>query len=517
MVASLADSEIWQRARASRDARFDGIFVVGVVTTGVFCRPTCPARLAAPDNHRFFATPVAARAAGFRACLRCQPDAAVAMRGVADALVQRLLTEIGNGGLDGSTLSAMAAREGMSARQLTRRFRTVTGKTPGAIARERRLATARDLLADAALTVTEVAVAAGFGSVRRFNAAWRAAYGSVPSVLRSQWQVAPAAVAAAPAANSPLFLRWVGNYAADAMLRYLGKRSLPGIETVAERTYRRMLGGGSVSVRFCGVDASTLVSARRRDRTATVADGVLDLHPDHLQEGGGVSVQFTDVDAPAMAPALARVHRLFDLGANAPVIESHLASDALLAASLARTPGLRVAGCFDAFELAVRAVLGQQVSVGAATTLAARLLDRFGERQPGGGMVFPEPSVLARADVAAIGMPRQRGMAVSELARRVEAGHLDLECADSSAVARALTAIPGIGPWTAQYVAMRVCRDPDAFPALDVVLRKAAGGLSVRDLLARAEAWRPWRAYAAMYLWQSVSSPAGLAGAQAYG
>jgi AraC family transcriptional regulator of adaptative response / DNA-3-methyladenine glycosylase II len=510
MPHSLPAAAICQRARESRDARFDGLFVVGVLTTGIFCRPACPARIARAEHHRFFADAAAARAAGFRACLRCRPEdplrAPLHRDGVVgDAVVHAVLDLLAGGAAGTEVLAGAAERTGVGRRQLVRRFARATGRTPGAVLRAHRTDVAHRLVTAGTLPLTEVAAAAGFGSVRRFNAAFVAAFGQPPSVLRAAAR-APAGPAAAPrpatraraaatavppeaGAGAPVDLcvrlPWRGDYDVDGMLGWLGARALPGIESVAAASFLRRLGPGELHIQFPPAAAS---------RTA------------------GVRVVLAGVAATAVGPLLARVHHLLDLAANSAIIDAHLRADPLLDGCVARAPGLRVPGCLSGFELAVRAVLGQQVSVAAATTLAARLVQHAGAIRGDDARSFPGPAELAGGNLAGIDLPRRRAAAIGELARRVLAGHLDLEAGEAPRVVRELEAVPGIGAWTAQYVAMRACHDPDAFPAHDAVLRRVTGGLSPRALLARAERWRPWRAYAAMHLWRQAAA-AGAPGA----
>lgn len=470
------DRDICYRAVQARDPRFDGRFFTGVRTTGIYCRPVCPAVTPRARNVEFFACAAAAEQAGFRPCKRCRPETAPgtpAWQGSA-ATVTRALRLIGDGALDGEggTVEALAARLGLGGRQLGRLFRHHLGTTPVAVAQTRRAHFARLLLEQGDLPLAQVALAAGFGSLRRFNAVMRTTFGAAPGSLRR---------AAPRPGGGPLLaarLPFRRPYAWDELLGYLAARAIPGVEAVAGGTWRRTVRWGG----WPGVVA--------------VGPG----GPDHLRLEADLAV------SDGAVVLVARVRRMFDCDAEPAVIAAHLAGDPLLARSLARRPGLRLPSGWDPFETAVRAILGQQVSVAAATTVAGRLVRRCGTPLPGAGdgltHLFPTPTALAAADLGGLGLNTRRAATVVGLARAVADGSVDL-AADRGPddLAARLCALPGIGPWTAAYVAMRAAGEPDAFPAGDLGLRKAAPGI---DLDARAEAWRPWRAYAALHLWASL-------------
>jgi AraC family transcriptional regulator of adaptative response / DNA-3-methyladenine glycosylase II len=474
------DPEICYRALASRDARFDGRFFVGVTSTGIYCRPVCPARTPLRRNCRFFPAAAAAAEAGFRACRRCRPEASpgsAAWHGTS-AVVTRALRLVADGALDEGSVAELAARVGTGERQLRRLFVEHVGASPLAVANTRRVHFAKQLLDETALPVTVIAHAAGFASVRRFNAAMREAWGSAPRALRR-------ASPGARGAEVVLRLGYRPPFDARALLDYLGVRAIPGVEEVADGSYRR-------SVAF--------------ER----ASGVIEVRPD--RDAHQVLLHVPAALTRWLGPIAARVRRLFDLDADPAPIAAQLARDPELARRLRERPGVRVAGAWSGFELAVRAILGQQVTVAGATTLAGRLAERLGEplATPVGGVrrVAPRAGALARADLAALGMPRARAGALRALGRAVADGRLDLEGAlDPEEAVRRLEALPGIGPWTAQYVALRALGVPDAFPASDLGLRRALGSegrpLPARALERRAEAWRPWRGYAAILLWTS--------------
>lgn len=469
-----------------RDRRFAGRFYAGVTTTGVYCRPGCPAPLPKPRNVRFFACAAAAEDAGFRACRRCRPETAPgtpAWTGTS-ATVARALRQIEAGHADGAPVGALASRLGVGERQLRRLFAGHLGASPVAVARTRRLHFARRLLDDTSLRMSDVALAAGFSSVRRFNEAMRAAFGQAPSELRRSAAHAPGAPGIA------LRLSFRTPFDGRALFSFLSARALPGVEEVLDGRYRRTaeLGG-----------------------SAGLVEAVVD-------EGrGALLLRLTGFPPTAALEATRRAGRLFDLDADPAAIAAHLSSDPLLAPLLARRPGLRAPGAWDPFETSVRTILGQQVSVRAARTLAARLVSRFGRPLPpalakeGLSHLFPSAADLAEADVASIGLPSRRGEAIRSFARAVARGQVDLGPAASldDAVSR-LAGMPGIGPWTAQLIALRALGEPDALPAGDLGLRHAlarGGPLpSATTVESRARAWRPWRSYALIHLWTELAS-----------
>ena len=471
----------------SRDRRFDGRFFAGVVTTGVYCRPVCPVRPAKPENVRWFACAAAAEAAGFRPCRRCRPEASPgtpAWSGTS-AVVARALRLIAAGALDEGGVDGLADRLGLGARQLRRLFATHLGASPAEVARARRAHFARTLLDETDLPMAEVAFSAGFGSIRDFNHALRATFGRTPTALRrARGRRGPVAnhggVTVRLAFRPPL--DWSG------LLGFLAPRATPGVEAVADGVYRRTIaigdGAGTIEVHAAAGEPHLLMRVRLA-------------RPERLLQ------------------VVARARRLFDLDADPVPIADHLAASPELTPLVARRPGLRVPGAWDAFELAVRAVLGQQVTVRGATTLAGRLVRAAGtpldRAEDGLTHLFPRPEALAHADLASVGVPRARAATIRALAGAVASGEVVLDASRGleDAVAR-LAAVPGIGAWTAHYVAMRALGEPDAFPAADLGLRRAlgngAGRLAPARVAERAEAWRPWRAYAVMHLW------AGLAG-----
>jgi len=483
------DREACYRAILTRDARFDGRFFTAVRTTGVYCRPICPARPPKLCNIVFTPSAAAAEGAGFRPCLRCRPETSpdIAAWHGTSATVSRGLALIAAGALNDGGVDRLAGRLGMGGRQLRRLFQKHLGASPNAVAQTRRSLFAKQLITDTHLRMTDVALAAGFGSVRRFNATFRTLYGRAPRTLRRG-----GAMSAASSAVT-LTLPYKPPYDWSAIIEFLSLRALPGVEHVQPGRYAR-------TIAIAG------------------SHGTIEVQPASPRQGRHAlraTIRFPDVTAlPAIVD---RIRRIFDLGADPAIITQHLSADPRLAPLVAARPGLRVPGAWDGFELAVRGILGQQVTVGAATRLAGKLVAAYGCPLPPYGhpdamnlsLAFPSPEALAGADLAAVlGMPRARGAALSSLAAAFAANPMLFEPASGleDAVAR-LAALPGIGDWTAQYIAMRALREPDAFPAADAGLLRAmatpSGRPSPAQVLARAESWRPWRAYAALHLWTS--------------
>jgi AraC family transcriptional regulator of adaptative response / DNA-3-methyladenine glycosylase II len=474
------------RALRTRDARFDGRFVTAVRSTGIYCRPICPAPTPKRENCVFLPCAAAAQAAGYRPCLRCRPESAPGTPAWAgsSATVRRALRLIDEGALDRAPVAALAARLGVGERQLRRLFLRHLGTSPLAVAQTRRVLFAKHLLDETELPVTRVAFAAGFASVRRFNAALLETYGRPPSALRRR-RAQPAY--AVPRGEIALRLAFRPPYDWEGVLGYLAARATPGVEEVAAGCWRRTLRFGS-------------------------AEGVVCV--ERIGAEPGLRARFQLSQPAPLAAFAARLRAIFDLGADPLEIHAHLRRDPRLRSRVDARPGLRLPGAWEGFELAVRVVLGQQVSVRAATTLMGRLVERFGEplrSAAAAGAVtslrahFPTAAVLARADLAQIGLPRQRADCVRGLANAVAKGQLELEAPRGlEDTLAALRSVPGVGDWTAQLIALRL-GEPDAFPAGDLGLRRAygaaAGGAGERALRAAAEAWRPWRGYAAMALW----------------
>lgn len=470
------DLQICSRARISRDPRFDGKFFIGVIGSGVYCRPICPAPHAKEKNCRYFATAAAAAEAGFRPCLRCRPECSPgtpAWMGTSNT-VSRALRLIEESGIEDGGVERLAERLGVGSRHLRRLFLKHLGATPSAVARTRRLHFVKKLIDETRLPMNHIAMAGGFGCVRRFNHAIRNTYHRTPTQIRRlarQTRKLPE--------NQYVFnLRFRPPYDWNGMLAYLAARATPGVEVVEGGSYGR-------SISLNGIDGFFRVS----------------LDEPHF----ALSVQIQFGQSRMLFAIIERIRRMFDLDADWEKIASRLKRDPALAARLQARPGLRVAGCWDGFELAVRAILGQQVTVKGATTLAGRLVTAFGRRFNGSSGVthiFPTPEVLSRAHVASIGLPEPRAKAIRELGRAVSDGRISFEGAvDPNVLAQGLLELPGVGNWTTRYVAMRALGEPDAFPAGDIALARALHTANCEELEQRSQDWRPWRAYAAMYLW----------------
>jgi AraC family transcriptional regulator of adaptative response / DNA-3-methyladenine glycosylase II len=495
------DPDVCYRALRTRDARFDGRIFVAVRTTGIYCRPICPARTPKRENVEFHPSAASAQAAGFRPCLRCRPEASPdlgAWRGTSST-VSRALALIAGGALDGddADVGGLASRLGIGERQLRRLFLQHLGASPIAVAQTRRVLFAKQLIHETRMSMTAIAAAAGFGSLRRFHATFRGLYGRPPSSLRRRASVGAGDDRVAPIT---LQLGYVPPYDWEAMVAFLAGRAIAGVEVVEPGRYRRTIGIDQVY-------------------------GTIEVAPLAGRAALAVTIRFPDLRAlPAI---VARVRRVFDLGVDVDAVNAELAADPVLARLVAARPGLRVPGAWDGFELAVRAVLGQQVTVRAARGLAARLVTAHGialppavENADGLTTVFPTAEGLADAALAPLGMPRARAATLSALARAAAADPRLFERGrDLEETVARLRALPGIGDWTAHYVAMRAMREPDAFPASDVGLLRALAAGGVRPtpmaLAARAEAWRPWRAYAAQHLWTADAvRTVGVAGAR---
>jgi AraC family transcriptional regulator of adaptative response / DNA-3-methyladenine glycosylase II len=465
----LPPAEVCERARLARDARYDGRFFTGVVSTGIYCRPVCPARSPARHNVRYFASAAAAAAAGLRPCLRCRPEAApgsAAWRGTS-AVVARALHLIDGGALDVDSVDELAARLGITARHLHRLFLQHVGASAQAVAITRRLHFAKQLIDDTRMSVRDIATAAGFGSQRQLHTLVQRTWGRSPRALRAAASKAPATD---PELDLRLRLAARAPFDGAAVCAWLSARLVPGVESADAGYARRLPGGGALRVHA---------------------------------HAHGVEVGLSGVPPERLLDLTGRVRRVFDLSSDPDAVAAVLGRDPLLRPLLERWPGTRIPGAWDGFELAVRAVLGQQVSVAAATTLAGRLAAHAGDDSG-----YPAPERLAGAALEQLGIPAQRAHALRALGRAAAAGRLDFSAPE---LLRAeLLALPGIGPWTAEYVALRGAGDPDAFPASDLGLRKALalGGppVSERVLAARAESWRPWRGYAAMLLWRSLGA-----------
>jgi AraC family transcriptional regulator of adaptative response / DNA-3-methyladenine glycosylase II len=472
------DFERCYRVLRSRDARFDGWFVVAVSSTGIYCRPSCPAIVPKRENVRFLRSAAAAQRAGFRACKRCRPDASPGSpewNHRAD-VVGRAMRLIADGVLDREGVDGVARRVGYSRRQLQRQLVAELGAGPLALARAQRAQTARHLIESTDLAFGQIAFAAGFGSTRQFNDTMRQVFGCTPRDLRARHRGERSATPGEVVLHLPARAPFDG----ANVLAFLGRRAIPGVETYRDGVFKRALrlphGSGIVQ----------LQAAPK-----------------------GLHCRLRLEDLRDMGPALQRCRRLADLDADPAGVAEILGDDPIIGPSLRTSPGLRVAGSVDGAEQAVRAVLGQQISVAAARTLAGQLAaaadDRIALDDNDVWLLFPSPAAVAEA-VDGLGMPRRRRETIRRLATALASGAIALdEGCDPRDAVRALQAIPGIGPWTTGYIGMRALADPDAYPVGDAGVRHALArhGLSGRRLeeAAIAERWRPWRAYAVAHLW----------------
>ena len=484
--------EIYERARLSRDPRFDGQFFVGVRTTGIYCRPICPAVLPRSKNVTFYPSAAAASEAGFRPCLRCRPECAPgtpAWNGTSTT-VRRGLRLIASGALEDGSIEQLAERLGVTSRHLRRLFAEHVGASPLAVAHTQRLHFAKRLIDQTFLPLSEVAHAAGYGSVRRFNDTFKKTYGRTPRELRRHSDEATE-----PGAALTVHLNYRPPFDWPSLLEFFAGRATPGVEQVAGGSYYRTI----------------QVNGR---------PGVIE-----CREGKGrVHLTMHGVGTGDVFSVVRSSREMLDLDAPIDDIHDVLNADQLLGGLLLRRPGVRVPGAWDGFELTVRAILGQQVSVKAATTLAGRIAARYGaplslptslsartdislER------LFPTPDKLARARFNRIGLVKSRAATIRRFAAAVVSGDIRFDDTLSpEELCASLMAIRGIGEWTAEYVAMRALKYPDAFPASDLGLLKAVDGnrkLKTKELKERAEAWRPWRAYAALLLWGSLPGSGG--------
>ena len=480
------DREALDRARLSRDPRFDGKFFTAVTSTGIYCRPICPSPTSKSSNVQYYATAAAAAEAGFRPCLRCRPEAAPgtpAWIGTS-AVVRRALRLIEAGALDERSVESLAMRVGVGPRHLDRLFLQYVGASPIAVAQTRRLHFAKHLLDETALPITQIALAAGFGSIRRFNTAFQSTYSRAPRELRKLPRGKPVE------ARDEVVLRLAYRppYHWGQVHDFLATRALPGVERVDARGYAR---------------------------TVALSTGAAVVCVRPLESEDALELRVKAAPPGALFQLSSAARRTFDLAADPAAIALAFKSDPLLSPLVRNEPGLRIPGAWDPFECAVRAVLGQQVSVAAGRTLAVRLVVRAGKEIATGveGLthLFPSPAQLEAANLDGLGITGARIRALKAMAGAVGGGRVDfsLPAAD---VASALASLPGFGDWTAQYIALRALGEPDAFLSGDLVLRRMVAGqgspLSARMLEARAESWRPWRGYAVMHLWRMANKVA---------
>jgi AraC family transcriptional regulator of adaptative response / DNA-3-methyladenine glycosylase II len=481
---NIDDTESCYRAVKTRDRRFDGVFYTAVGSTGIYCRPSCPAITPHKRNVTFYRTAAAAQQGGYRACKRCRPDATPGSPAwdVAADTAGRAMRLIADGVVERDGVEGLAAKLGYSARHLTRLLTRELGAGPLALARAARAQTARILVETTTLPLSDVAFAAGFASIRQFNDTMRTVYASTPTALRAR-----AAPARPVAGHLVLHLPVRPPYAAATLLSFLALRAVPGVEEAGQGWYARTL-------------------------RLPHAPGTVRLSLDDTAERGTVVCDLRLLDQRDLAAAVERCRRLLDADCDPVAVGDQLADDPRLAPLVRRRPGLRVPGHVDGDELAVRAVLGQQVSVIRARNLAALLVARYGDPLPDGlgeGQLFPSAATLAQVCPDDLPMPRARGRALVSLSGALAGGEIALDrSADRAEVRAALLAVEGIGPWTADYIAMRALGDPDVFLPADVGVRNAFQGLGLDPSTAGhvSESWRPWRSYAQMHLWANLAS-----------
>jgi AraC family transcriptional regulator of adaptative response / DNA-3-methyladenine glycosylase II len=475
-------------AMSSRDPRFDGVFFVGVTSTGIYCRPICTVKAPKPQNCRFFESAEAAEKAAFRPCLRCRPELAPGNAPVDNAQrIAQLIVHRMNEGLTDEVpnLEEIAAQFGISSRQLRRIVQKELGVSPIELMQTRRLLLAKQLLTETKLPVTEIAFASGFSSLRRFNDAFGSHYRMPPTRLRKEAEQHRAVIDAADTATLQLGYR--PPYDWEGILDFLRARAIREVESISGGAYLR--------------------TVRLGKHTGWIKVS-------HASEKHVLLVEFTYSLAPVLPALLGRLRNLFDLAARPDLIAEHLGKDPLLRKGVARNPGLRVPGAFDGFEMALRAILGQQITVKAATTIACRFAEAFGEEIetpfPELSRLSPLASRIAAAtvdDIARLGVVSARAKSIIEMAGAFHSGALSLEPgANPDAAVESLVALPGIGPWTAHYIAMRALRWPDAFPKEDIAVRNALGRVSAKQAEEMSQRWRPWRSYAVLHLWRSLSA-----------
>ena len=477
----MLDWRVCSRARLSRDPRFDGKFYIGVLGSKVYCRPICPAPTAKEKNCRYFPTAAAAAEAGFRPCLRCRPEnspGSPAGMGTSNT-VSRALRLISESGLEDGGVEWLAERLGVGSRHLRRLFVRHLGATPIAVAQTRRMHFAKKLIDETDLPMSQVAIASGFGSVRRFNAGMQKIYHRTPTQIRHL------ARRTGIHTGEPYRFRlsFRPPYHWQAMLDFLAPRATPGVEWVEDGIYRRTISAN-------GMDGFFEVS---RDEHALL-----------------VRVDFPD--PRSLFVIVERIRAMFDVNADCSSIAQTLRTDRVLGPIVKAEPGIRLPGSWNGFELAVRAILGQQVTVRGATSLAGRLTAEFGKKFAGpNGLthLFPSAETLSNAMLNSVSLTSARAETIRGLARAAASGKIKFEgVIDSAEFLRRLCEVPGIGAWTAQYIAMRALGEPDAFPSSDLGLLRESGAKTSRELETRADRWRPWRAYAAMYLWRLAAKRA---------
>jgi AraC family transcriptional regulator of adaptative response / DNA-3-methyladenine glycosylase II len=473
------------RALTARDPRFDGIFFVAVTSTGIYCRPICPVRTPKETNCRFFNSPQEAEQQGFRPCLRCRPELAPGCAPVDDSqrIAHAIVQRLEEGTIDGdSDLESIAGQFELSSRQIRRIIQKELGVPPIQLLLTRRLLLAKQLLTETALPVTEIAFSSGFSSLRRFNDAFNTRYGMAPSRLRKRAVAGASSFGAGD--TSTLQLAYRAPYDWRGILEFLKARELAGVESVGDDFYARTvdLGGRKGWIRITPA----------KDKNALLLELCNEL-------------------TPVLPALLSRVRNLFDLNARPDVINKHLRRDGVLGPLVRTNPGVRVPGAFHGFEMGLRAILGQQITVKAATKIACRLVEAFCEPvvTPFAELNYLTPSAakLAKArvsDIAKLGIIGRRSQSIIALAKAHVSGELSLDSAvhhNPSATIERLAELPGVGAWTAHYIAMRALGWPDAFPKEDIAVRNALGGIRPKEAEEISQAWRPWRSYAVLHLW----------------
>jgi AraC family transcriptional regulator of adaptative response / DNA-3-methyladenine glycosylase II len=482
-------SHTFYRALTARDQRFDGIFFVGVTSTCIYCRPICPARTPKEANCRFFDNPQKAEWEGFRPCLRCRPELAPGNAPVDDSqrIAHSIVQRLEEGAMDDNAgLESIANQFELSSRQIRRIIRKELGVSPIQLILTRRLLLAKQLLTETSLQITEIAFASGFASLRRFNDAFSSRYGMPPSRLRKK---AINDVGASVCRDtSTLQLSYRPPYDWPGILAFLKARELKGVEFVTDDFYARTV--------HLGEHKGWVKVAQAKDKNALI-------------------VEFTHSLAPVLPAMLGRLRDLFDLNARPDVINKHLRKDKILSPLIKANPGIRVPGAFNGFEMGLRAILGQQVTVKAATTIACRLVKAFCEPVvtpfPELNYLAPAPAKIARASVGTLakhGIVRARCKSIIALAKAYVSGELSLDSGvhhDPTDAIERLAKLPGIGPWTAHYIAMRTLRWPDAFPKEDIAILNRLGGVTPKQAEQTSQAWRPWRSYAVIHLWRHAA------------
>lgn len=478
--AMLLNPADFEEARQARDPRFDGRFFVGVLTTGIYCRPVCPVRIPKKENVQLYKSAAAAAAAGFRPCLRCRPESSPGTSTWSGSSwkVSRALQLVDQGFLDDRSVGDLADQLGIGARQLGRLFNEHLGASPVEVAQTRRLHFAKKLIDETDMKLSEICFAAGFGSIRRFNAVFQKTYGRSPKQLRGKRGAKRSAKGAIE-----LRLSYRPPYDRRAVLAFLAYRAIPGVESVGDTSYARTF----------------------------ILDGIAgDLRADFEPDNNAIKVAINYPKSCHLHLIVDRIRSLLDLRADSAQIDQFFTKDKLLAKAVKKFPGTHVPGCWDGFEVAIRAILGQQVTVKGASTLVARIVERHGMAYAGAdselAYTFPGTEILADADLTGLGIVGRRISTIQAVASLIEEDELRIDRSmETEQFISQICQVRGIGEWTAQYIAMRALNDPNAFPYSDLILRRAAapgGKLTPKQLVARAKSWQPWRAYAAILLWR---------------